>query len=44
MYNKLLAFSLIIAMVLFASCGGPKERKKMSELLCRTSLLLKYIR
>jgi len=32
MYNKLLALSLIIAMVIFASCGGPKERKKMSEL------------
>lgn len=32
MYSKLLALGLIIAMVIFASCGGPKERKKMSEL------------
>jgi tetratricopeptide (TPR) repeat protein len=32
MYNKLLALGLIIAMVIFASCGGPKERTKMSEL------------
>ena len=32
MYNKLFALGLIIAMVIFASCGGPKERTKMSEL------------
>lgn len=32
MFKNLQAIALIIALILFASCGGPKERTKMSEL------------
>lgn len=32
MYNKLLAIGLIIALIIFTGCGGPKERTKESVL------------
>ncbi len=32
MFKNMQAIGLIIALILFASCGGPKERTKMSEL------------